>query len=78
MKITYIIPFLLVGCATVEPPPCADVPVFEKPKIEMPVRPIMRSTGDKSDGETVRDLHQDVIDLKDYALQLEALLNGLK
>lgn len=78
MKTVYLLPFVLVGCATIEPPPKAEIPVYEKPKFEMPIRPVMRSDGNKTDGETVRELHKDVIDLKDYALQLENILTTLK
>ena len=71
-------PLLLIGCASTKQPVCAEIPVFEKPKIVMPDRPVLRSTGTKSDAETVRDTHMDMIDLKDYAIQLENILAPLK
>lgn len=78
MKAFYLTPLLLVGCATIEKPPCADIPVFDKPQIIMPTRPVLRDPAGKSDGQIVRELQMNVNDLKTYATQLENTLEPLK
>lgn len=70
---------LLAGCNhNLVKPECADIPVYQKPTFDMPAKPTMRSSGQKSDGETVRDVELDMFDLKEYALKLENLLQKFK
>lgn len=83
MKYLLLIPFI-AACSFTNPNECKDhcivkVPVYEKPQFDMPSRPVLRDTlQSKSDGEVVRAVELNMIDLMTYSESLEVLLKSFK
>ena len=84
MEFCKLIPllFILVGCQTVPVlPKEVKIPVWTPPTIEMPQRPIMKSsegTLNDSPGLVVRRTEDDLNSMTSYALQLENILKKIK
>jgi len=73
---TLILLFLLSlgGCKSIE---YVYVPVYTPIEIQMPVRPVLSSVGGTSYDVIGKNIENDLIDLKSYAMQLELLLNDI-
>jgi hypothetical protein len=82
-SILLLIPFI-AACSFTDPNQCKDhcivkVPVYEKPKFDIPNRPVLRDTiGLKTEGEIVRAVELNTIELMTYSQSLEELLKSLK
>lgn len=72
-----IIPFLLVGCAG--KPTYVNVPVWTPPKFEQPVRPALKDPAEgQTDGEIVRIVEKNNLDLLKYIKELEKIVELIK
>jgi len=66
------------GCGLFKPKEViVEVPVYEVPKFDMPVRPILSSKGGTLNDVT-KNTEKDLTDLEGYSIQLENLLKSLK
>jgi hypothetical protein len=51
------------------------LPVYEKPKFDMPARPDLNPVSEEmSDGQAVRVVQHNMLDLMNYSKQMEAIL----
>jgi hypothetical protein len=67
----------LVACNPVRPDqPCGDIPVWKAPQIDVPERPTLR--GSTEGLQTIRLMELDVIDLTQYSIKLENIINTIK
>ncbi len=64
---------LQYGCM----PTTVKEPVWTPPKVDIPARPILSSDGTGSDGQQVRKVEDDMIQMREYAFKLENIINSL-
>ena len=79
MRFLLIFVACVSGCTwnTKPCPPVVDVPVYTKPNIKMPVKPVLRSDANTSDVELIRNIELDILDITTYATSLENLLKEI-
>lgn len=70
--------FMVSACATNQPPKTVYVEVWTSPEITKPERPILVSDGQGTDGEVARKLSIDLMNMEEYMLKLENILNAIK
>lgn len=68
---------VLTGCKTNECPEAVRVPVFTPPNVEMPKRPVLVSNDKSNHDITTKNAEKDLIDLSNYASQLEDVLDKI-
>lgn len=68
---------VLVGCQTCppKPPQVVEVPVWTPPQVQVPDRPVMR--GSTADLTTVKTLELDFLDVTEYSIKLERLIDTI-
>ena len=68
---------LLSGCFKTIEYRYVDVPVWTQPKVNVPTKPLLICDGQGTDGEVVRKIETDMINLQSYATQLENVVTTL-
>jgi hypothetical protein len=66
----------LSGCASTEPK-IVEIPVWTPPHITMPKRPVLTSDGSGDAGSVVRKVENDLINVSEYAAELENLIDSI-
>jgi hypothetical protein len=65
----------LIGCTTTRE---VLIPVWTPPKFDEPVKPILISDGNGSDGVISRNLSLDLLNMSEYSLKLETIVKAIK
>ena len=67
---------ILSACASVEPKK-VNIEVWTPPKVELPVKPTLKSDGVGTDGVVARKLSNDLVDMVEYTKKLENILQSI-